>query len=167
MKKSGLIWLVMGAMEFVAACKSDGQSASTQTFTLASTGADLTVKVTASIPSSWTVEKTPDTINFNVPGIDTILPSVSIVSISPHARSEAERLAKVIGYQFVATPNAKREDLPDGRVWMSDVNDRNVHARMFIPYEGGVVMGIAMCMKDAEKKLPEIRKVLETIKVVK
>lgn len=166
MTKSGLAGLVLVAMVCVAACKS-GSKSSPQTFTLTSTGADLSVKFTANIPSDWTIEKEPDAINFKVPGIDRILPCVSIVSISPHARSEAERFAKVIGYQFDSTPNAKREDLPDGRVWMSDVTDRNVHARMFIPYEGGVVMGIAMCMKDAEKKLPEIRAVLETIKVVK
>jgi hypothetical protein len=67
--------------------------------------------------------------------------------------------------QFGSIPDAKREDLPDGRVWMVGTLGENAVARLYVPFDGGVVMGGATIPKGAGDRLPEIRKVFETITI--
>ena len=138
-----------------------------QTYTLTPTGGDKPVKVTASIPSSWTADTSggADGPSFKIPGVEGGQ-IVSITAIEPNGGDDAARIAKAIRMQFEEGPNVKREDLSDGRAWVSEIDDRNAHARVFIPAGEAVVMGIVSFKKENEGKLPEVRKVLETIKVV-
>ena len=138
-------------------------SSGEQTFTLTPTGGDMPVKVTASIPSSWKVSKNGDDVSFNVGNGEAI---VGLTAIAPNGDA-GERLTKAIKAQFGDSANAKREDLPDGRVWVSETDDKNAHGRMFVPTDDAVVMGLAVLPPEQASKLPEMRKVFETIKVVK
>ena len=137
-----------------------------QTYTLTPAGSDKPVKVTAAIPSNWTADASGgDGPSFKVPGVEGGQ-IVSITAIEPNGGDDAARIGKAIRMQFEEGPNVKREDLSDGRVWVSEIDDRNAHARVFIPAGNAVVMGIVSFKKENESKLPEVRKVLETIKVV-
>jgi hypothetical protein len=152
--------------EPAATSESGGAASSSgaeQTFTLAPTGSDKPVKVTASIPSSWKVSKNGDDVSFNVGSGEGI---VGLTAVAPNGDA-AERLTKAIKANFGDSANAKREDLSDGRAWVSETDDKNAHGRMFVPTDDAVVMGFAMLPAEQASKLPEIRKVFETIKVVK
>jgi hypothetical protein len=138
-------------------------SGADQTFTLTPTGGDKPVKVTASIPSSWKVEKNGDDVSFNVGNGEAM---VGLTAIAPNGDA-GERLTKAIKANFGDSANAKREDLSDGRAWVSETDDKNAHGRMFVPTDDAVVMGFAMLPPEQASKLPEMRKVFETIKVVK
>jgi hypothetical protein len=149
-----------------AAPAPSGKESGMQTYTLNSTGGDP-IKVTVASPSNWTPDTSDaDSPSFKVAGLEGG-DMVSITAISPRAADATERLAKAIRMQFEEGPNVKREDLSDGRAWVSEVNDRNAHGRIFVPTDDGVVMGVAMLSKERANQLPEIRKVFETIKVVK
>jgi len=60
----------------------------------------------------------------------------------------------------------ERTDLPDGRVWIAHQDGENLHARMFVPYPGGVVMRVAILGPDGAGALPEVRAAFETLRVV-
>lgn len=135
-----------------------------QTYTIAGDGSE-TVKIQVEIPASWTVDTSdPETPEFKINGAQVRHMAFSaLTSLRGDAK---EQLATAIELQFGDGAGAEREDLPDGRVWMSGTAGTNLHARMFVPYEGGVLMAIALLAKGSGGKLPEIRSVFETIKIV-
>ena len=136
-----------------------------KTYTLNVTGGDAPVKISADVPSSWSADTSdPDQVTFKVSGAEKT--DVAFLAIAP-GRDPAKRLDKAIEMQFGGTPEAKREDLSDGRVWMSGPLGENTHARIFVPFDGGVVMGVVTQPKESADRIPEVRKVFETIKVVK
>lgn len=66
--------------------------------------------------------------------------------------------------QFGDMADATRNDYPDGRVWISQPQQNgNVHARMFVAYENGVAMGIAV-LSD-KSKLDGVKAAFETLRV--
>jgi hypothetical protein len=167
--------ILLVAVLSVVACKSSKKSepaatgetaaGAMKTFTLNVTGGDAPVKITADVPSGWSADTSdPDQVTFKVSGAANT--DVAFLAIAP-GRDPAKRLDKAIEMQFGGTPEAKREDLSDGRVWMSGPLGENTHARIFVPFDGGVVMGVVTQPKESADRLPEIRKVFETIKVVK
>lgn len=135
-----------------------------QTYTIAGDGSE-TVKIQVAIPASWTADTSdPDAPTFKISGAQVRrLTFAALTSLRGDAK---EQMATAIKLQFGDGAGAERQDLPDGRVWMSGSLGTNRHARMFVPYEGGVLMAIALLAKDSGGKLPEIRSVFETIKVV-
>lgn len=135
-----------------------------KTYTIAGDGSD-TVKIQVAIPASWTADTSdPETPRFKISGAQVRdLAFATKTSLRGDAK---EQMATAIKHQFGDGAGTEREDLPDGRVWMSGTLGTNLHARMFVPYEGGVLMAIALLAKDSGGKLPEIRSVFETIKVV-
>lgn len=106
----------------------------------------------------------PETPTFQIQGAQ--VRQLAFAALTSLRGDAAERMATAIKLQFGDGAGAERHDFPDGRVWMSGMKGTNLHARMFVPYEGGVLMGIALLGKDSGDRLPEIRSVFETIKVV-
>jgi hypothetical protein len=169
-------WMLVVAIVSAVACNSSkksesgagaaGQTAASavQTYTIAGDGSDK-VKIEVAIPSSWKADTSdPDAPTFKISGAQVRqLTFVTLTSLQGDAK---EQLATAIRMQFGDAAGAERQDLPDGRVWMSEDEGRSIHARMFVPYDGGVLMGYALLAKDSAGTLPEIRKVFETIKVV-
>ena len=178
-------WTLLLAIASAAACDSQrgsdsqtsaqqagasGQPASSareptvQAFTIAADGADP-VKIEIAIPATWTVDTSdPDAPMFRIPGAQRHWLTFAAL---PWLRGDAkEQMAKAIELQFGDGARAKREDLPHGRVWVSEDQDRQVHARLFVPYDGGVLMAIALLEKSSAEKLPEVRKIFETIEIV-
>lgn len=135
-----------------------------KTYTIAGDGSDK-VKIEVAIPSSWTADTSdPDSPKFKISGAQVrLLGFGALTSLRGDAK---EQMATAIKLQFGDGANAERQDMPDGRVWMSEDEGRSIHARIFVPYEGGVVMGFVMLAKDSAGTLPEIRKVFESLKVV-
>lgn len=141
-----------------------GKASGVQTYTIAGDGSD-TVKIQVAIPANWTVDTSdPETPTFQIKGAQ--VRQLAFAALTSLRGDAAERMATAIKLQFGDGDGAERQDLPDGRVWMSGTKGTNLHARMFVPYEGGVLMGLALLGKDSGDKLPEIRSVFETIKIV-
>lgn len=143
-----------------------GGGGGTRTLTVDVTGSDRPVTLAVAIPSSWKDSGSPGNPMFSVPGVDGGL--VSLAALSPSGDT-AERLAKAIRLQYEAAEaaSARREELTGGRVWIEHRGDGGrVHARMFVPFDDGVVMGVAMLTDPDGTRLPAIRAVWETIAVV-
>lgn len=171
-------WMLVVAVVSVVACNSSkksesgaggeptasGATSAVKTYTIAGDGSDK-VKIEVAIPSSWTADTSdPDSPRFKISGAQVRqLTFVTLTSLRGDAK---EQMATAIRLQFGDAAGVERQDLPDGRVWMSEDEGRSIHARMFVPYDGGVLMGFALLAKDSAGTLPEIRKVFETIKVV-
>lgn len=136
-----------------------------QTYSIAADGSDAPVKIKVAIPSSWTADTSdPEGPTFKIGGVE--VRRLTFAALSSLQGDASERMAKAIKLQFGDEASAERSDLPDGRVWMSGTLGTNLHARMFVPYEGGVLMGIALLGKASADRLPEIRTAFETIAIV-
>lgn len=117
------------------------------------------VAVSLSIPSGWTDGR--DAGTFTVPGLGGGS-RVSLTALSLSGGT-AERVEAAIDAQF-DEGEAERTDLGGGRAWVQQVERARVHARVFVPYDGGVVMGVAILRTDTADRLPEIRGVFETLR---
>jgi hypothetical protein len=115
------------------------------------------VTVELAVPGSWSAG--PDPASWKMDGALTL----SLVTVSPRGSDDATRVGKAIKMNFADLGTAARTDYPDGRVWITQPQGANVHARMFVPYAGGVVMGIAM-LSDASK-VADVKAVFETLKI--
>jgi hypothetical protein len=89
--------------------------------------------------------------------------SLSLTAIGPSGSDDAARVQKAIKLQYDDLTGATRNDYPDGRVWIAQKDGAMVHARMFVPYPTGVVMGIAM-LSD-ESKVDSAKAAFETLKI--
>jgi hypothetical protein len=164
-------WMLAVAVAGAVACNSKNSEsvaktedgAGAKTFTVTVVGGAGSVKVSAAIPSTWTTDVSdPDMPTFKIRNLERSDLAIVANSIG---RDPARRVAKAIDMQFGSIPDAKREDLPDGRVWMVGTLGENAVARLYVPFDGGVVMGGATIPKGAGDRLPEIRKVFETITI--
>jgi hypothetical protein len=162
-------WLVIVAIGLVA-CGASG-SAPTPTPTK-----DTAMRTYKLVPRNASSGTPPITVSFAMPGgwkenlSDAMTPVFEIPGLASGSRvsltaitltgSPAQQMSKAIELQDLA--GGQRTDLSGGRVWVQK-NDGMLHARVFVPYAGGVVMGVAM-LRDAGK-LPEIRAAFETMTV--
>lgn len=125
-------------------------------FTLTEAGDD-TNKATVElvVPSSWQPDAGP--ASWKMAGARML----SVALVSPRGSSDAARVEKAIKLQDLA--DGTRSAYPDGRVWVAKQDGANLHARMFVPYPGGVAMGIAV-LSDASK-LDAVKAAFETLKI--
>ena len=128
-------------------------------FTLTEAGDDTNkVTVELAVPAQWrTNSETPP--SWKIDGARRL----ALAVVGPGGSDNAERVASAIKMQFSDLAGAARQDYPDGRVWIAQPEGANVHARMFVPYEGGVAMGIAM-LSDASK-VEGVKAAFETLKI--
>lgn len=142
------------------AAESSSAKGGVSKFTLVEAGDDTNkVNVEMAVPSSWKVD---DSIkggpSWKLDGARML----SLVTISTGGHDAATRLDKAIKMQDLA--DGARTDYPDGRAWVTKQDGANVHSRMFIPYAGGVVMGVSLLADKS--KLDGVKAAFETLKVV-
>ncbi|MBI4955375.1 MAG: hypothetical protein HY908_25355 [Myxococcales bacterium] len=126
-------------------------------------GAPVTIEV--AIPPGWTEEPgSPGEPRFGISDANARLLTFAALELLGDA---AARMKKAIAAQYGAEAGAlERRDLPGGRVWIVAREAENLHARLFVPFEGGVLMGVAILAREAESRLPEIRAAFESIAIV-
>ena len=127
-------------------------------FALNVVGEDKKVNVDLAVPSGWS-SGAADPPSWKLEGARLL----SLAAVSPGGSDSASRVAKAIKMQYADLAGAARTDYPDGRVWIAHPEGANVHARMFVPYDNGVVMGIAMLSDPS--KVDAIKAAFETLKV--
>jgi hypothetical protein len=127
-------------------------------FALTVVGEDSKVNVNLAVPDSWTAAAA-DPPSWKMDGARML----SLAAVSPGGSDNASRVEKAIKMQFADLGGIARADYPDGRVWIAHPEGANVHARMFVPYAKGVVMGVAM-LSDASK-VDAVKAVFETLKL--
>ena len=152
----------------LAACHSgDSAPGSTKdttmlTFKLAPRNApsNKPVDVSLTVPGSWK-QNASDALTpvFDIPGLASGS-RVTVTALSLTG-SPAQQMAKAIDLQDLT--DGQRTDLSGGRAWVQKKDGEMFHARVFVPYADGVVMGVAMLRDDS--KLSEIRTAFETMTV--
>jgi hypothetical protein len=166
MSPRGLVAIVVA----VAACTSKAGPAekapARRSFLLApgNAASHPPVAVSLDVPPTWTVDDSdPGHTTFEVPGVKRGL--VSLVALLLRGDVE-ERMTDAIEMQYDEDdPGFERTALPGGRVWIQSIEPGRVHARVFMPFDRGVVMGVAMLLDGSTERLPEIRAVFETVTV--
>ena len=153
-------WIIITAFAVIACSgKSSSQDIAMRTFKLvpANNASSAPIDVTMALPGGWKESAEPSFVQFDVPEV----PSGSLVSLSmiELTRTPAEQLRTAIELQGLT--DGQRTDLSGGRVWIQKATGPMVHGRVFVPYAGGVVMGVAML--PTPDQLPEIRKVFESL----
>ncbi len=121
---------------------------------------DATNKVTVelSVPADWRTEP-QEPASWKMDGAREL----SLAVVEPGGNDNATRVAKAIKMQYGDLAGATRNEYPDGRAWISRPEGDNTHARMFVPYAGGVVMGVAVLSDSA--KLDGVKAAFETLKI--
>lgn len=163
-----MIRFVIAMVVAVGACAKASDTgapgkAEMHTFKVLPAAATAPLTVEAAIPAGWSIPDPASTSpELKVPGVDRGLISIAALSLSG---TPEERMAAAIKAQYEDGAGVERTDLPDGRRWLQRVEGSRLHARLFIPYGDGVVMGVALIPQAAADQLPAIRKVFETIKV--
>jgi hypothetical protein len=134
-----------------------------QTFRVTPVGDTAQLSVEMMVPSGWTVDtSSPDGPTFQIPGAE--IRQLTINALTLGGDPEA-RMAKAIRMQYEDGADARRSELSDGRVWMVRRESAVDHARMFVPYDGGVIMGVAILTHASADRLPAIQQAFETIAV--
>jgi hypothetical protein len=158
-----LRWII--AVVLVAACGSERPATAPETrmstFQLKPMGKAPSVEVSMAVPPTWTAD--PDGRSFTVPGLEGGHVALAVLDLKGDA-SQQMQSAIELQYGEGAT-DAQRTELSNGRVWMERKEVRMVHARVFVPYDRGVVMAVALIPHAAAQRLPEIRQVFETLAV--
>lgn len=122
-------------------------------------GDDAPVSVELAVPTGWDLTSTPDGPQWRFDGALNVL----ITAVSPRGDDDAERIARAAKAQYGDVADGERTELSGGRVWIERREGENVHARMFVPYAGGVVMGVAILGEGGAGKLAEVKQAFETI----
>lgn len=111
--------------------------------------------VTMATPASWKVVTDPDAPRFEVDGVLHMTFAALLLPMDT-----------AIHMQFGDDSKAERADLSGGRVWMSETQDNGTfHVRLFVPFEGGTLMALAIVSAETPALVPEIRKTFETVTV--
>lgn len=119
------------------------------------------VSVAISVPASWEADAlSKDDAPLWKSGSSRQL---SLNAVAPRGDDDATRITKAMKMQFDDAGSVERAELSGGRVWAVERSGGSVHARLFVPFAGGVVMGVAMLSDDAQ--LAEVKSVFETIQV--
>lgn len=152
-----------GAAASPAAADSPAKAPAMSKYSVMPVGETTPISVEVAIPSGWTVDSSsPDGPTFQIPGAEVRQLTINALALGGDAEA---RMAKAIRMQYDDAAGAERSELSGGRVWM--VRRENVvdHARMFVPYDGGVVMGVAIVTHASADRLPAIKQAFETIAV--
>lgn len=120
------------------------------------------VDVELAVPSGWSPDGSVPDPAWKRDGALML----SLAAIAPSGSDDEVRVRKAIRMQYDDVGADERTDLPDGRVWIAHREGDNLHARMFVPYAGGVVMGVAILGPDGASALPEVRAAFDTLKIV-
>lgn len=120
-------------------------------------GADDKVTVELAIPPSWTTDAA-DPPSWKADGA-----RLSLAAVSPTGSDDATRITKAIAMQYADPSGATRTAYPDGRVFLSQPEGATLHARMFVPYPGGIVMAVALLSDPS--KLASVKAAFETLKL--
>jgi hypothetical protein len=122
-------------------------------------------KVSIELPPSWKDEVGPDGApTFSSPSLAGL--TFGVFAVPTEEGEPAARIAQAFKWQYEDGTGVTREQKPDGRLWTSRVEGKITHARMFVPVEGGVVMGVAMLRNLTDVQLAEVKATFETLKVV-
>lgn len=165
------LWLGLGLL--VSACGGKAEPPAEKTYTLyynAQKEPEGGVPAKLTVPAAWKEElDAMGSPSFRVPDIDSPLPSLGIVAI--RCPAEGDCMDYAINLQFgEERAGAQRDDLGPGRVFVTldgvKGSRQRTHARLFAlaTAQKGVVMCNIMMM-DASAKLPELRKVCESLKL--
>mgnify|MGYP001210283797 CR=1 FL=1 len=138
-----------------------GKASSMTKFTLNVDG-EPPVAVELAVPSGWRADGSPDPTWSREGAL-----MLSLVAVSPSGDDDQARVNRAIRMQYDAVGADERTDLPDGRVWIAHREGENLHARMFVPYPGGVVMGVAILGAEGAGALPEVRAAFETLTIAR
>ncbi len=138
-----------------------GKTSSMTKFTLNVDG-EPPVAVEFAVPAGWSADPSMPDPAWKRAGARLL----SVVAVAPSGGDDEVRVRKAIRMQYDEVGADERTDLPDGRVWIAHQDGENLHARMFVPYPGGVVMGVAILGPDGAGALPEVRAAFETLRVV-
>lgn len=129
-------------------------------FTLAEAGNESNkVTVEFAVPASWSPSTSGPQPSWKTEGASML----QLVTVDAGGKDNATRIANAAKMQFENDPPPTRTEYPDGRVWMTQPDGNRIHARMFVPYPGGVVMGFAMLTDKS--KLDGVKAAFETIKI--
>lgn len=132
---------------------------------LYATAPEPKVKVSIHLPSSWKAEiGEKGEPKFSTSGIAG--PVFGLVAIPTDEGEPAARIAQAFKWQYEDGAGSRREQKPDGRLWASRIEGVLTHARMFVPVQGGVVMGVAMLRDVTESQLAEVKATFETLQAV-
>ena len=154
-------WWALVALAVLASFSCKSKELVAKKYTLEVMGDDKPITVEISIPSTW-AEDVSDRggPEYKLPGQDGGM--VSITAIGLTGDTDAT-MKKAIALQYGEdAKDAQRTNLPGGRVWMIRKERNFQHARVFVPFPGGVAMGVAL-VDDAH--VPEIKKAFETLKL--
>ena len=136
-----------------------------KTYSITPVGDTTAISVAIAVPAGWTeASSSPEGPRFEIPGAEVRVLTVNALAL----RGDADaRMAKAIRMQYDDGAGAERSDLAGGRVWMIR-HDRAVdHARMFVPYDGGVIMAVAILAHASGGQLSAIKQAFETLAVVR
>jgi hypothetical protein len=122
-------------------------------------GDDAPVTVELAVPAGWKLTPTADGPQWGFDGALMLL----LTAVSPRGDDDAARVDRAIQNQYREVAPGERTDLSGGRAWVQRKDGDNVHARMFVPYAGGVVMGVAVLDAGGAKRLSEVKAAFETI----
>lgn len=124
-------------------------------------GDDAPVDVELTVPAHWELRPTADGPQWRFEG--ALL--CTVTAISPRGDDDAARVARAITMQYDDDAEADRVALSNGRVWVARPDGDNLHARMFVPYPGGVVMGVVILEGSAAAQLPAVKAAFETLAI--
>jgi hypothetical protein len=93
------------------------------------------VAVTLAVPGGWSLDGSMPDPAWRRDGALML----SLAAVSPSGDDDAARVARAIKMQYDAVADTERTELSGGRVWIARQEGENLHARMFVPYPGGVV----------------------------
>lgn len=163
----GLVILVLALGVACGSSKSADRAAAAsakRTYTLTALGGKAPITVELALPTTW-IEREADPAGpeFKIPGVDTML--LGLAALSLDGDTPAARVAKAIKAQYGHAPAAVRTELSGDRVWMVDT-DPVVHARMFVPFADGVLMGVVILPPRSADHLPAIKAAFDTLAVV-
>ena len=163
----GLLILIVALGVACGSSKSADRAAAPaakRTYKVTALGAYAPITVELAVPAKWT-EGEADLAGpqFKIPGTDTMLLGLAALGLT--GDTPAERVAKAIKAQYGDAQDAVRTELSGGRVWVVQT-EPVVHARMFVPFADGVLMGVAILPPRSADHLPAIRAAFDTLAIV-
>lgn len=120
------------------------------------------VALSLDVPADWQASSENGATSFTIRGAAGVEIKLAVVHL---AGEPAARMDAAIAQQF-GRDGGERFDLGDGRVSMQRANGPFVHAAVFVPCPGGVAVAIGKIRNAAAHRVPDVRAVLESVRVV-